>query len=64
MTGTLEQLKTKPKREDFNDQIVFELALIDYWYCHYGKNHPLRSMVESMEANLRCKLGMTLPEGN
>lgn len=64
MNSTLNHITAKPKREDFNNQILFELALVDYWYCSHEKNHPMRRTIESIEASLRCKLGMVISESN
>lgn len=53
----------KPKREDFAREIEYDLALVDYWYSKNEKAHPLWRTMETIEANLRCKLGLYEPEG-
>ena len=56
------QPESKPKPEDFKNQIEFDLARINYWYNTKEHNHPMYKMVKAMEANLRCKLGMIVSD--
>ena len=56
-------LKSEPRREDFKNQIEFDLARINYWYENKGReDHPLWNVMQKMEANLRCKLGLNIIE--
>lgn len=56
-------LKNEPRRQDFKNQIEFDLARINYWYENKGsESHPLWNIMKKMEANLRCKLGLKILE--
>ena len=48
----------EPKREDFRDEIDFELARIDY--CYRTPDYRIQNIVQMMESQLLFKLGMNL----
>lgn len=50
---------SEPKREDYKDDIDFELARIDYWYSTKTPDYRIQNIVEMMETHLLCKLGHT-----
>ena len=56
-------LKSEPQRQDFGNQIEYDLARIAYWYENKGReDHPLWNVMKKMEANLRCRQGMSIIE--
>lgn len=57
------ELKSEPQRQDFKNQIEYDLARINYWYENKGReDHPLWNVMKKMEANLRCKMGLRILE--
>ena len=57
-TNQRETIVSEPKRENFKDQLDFELANIDYWFNTETPEYGIRNIVASMEARLNSKLGI------
>jgi hypothetical protein len=55
-------LVREPKKEDFKNELEFDLARINYLFATKSPDQSLQNMLKSMESSLLCKLGMLISE--